>query len=363
MPVVFRSAAATHLGTVRDNNEDSALTSGRVLALADGMGGHAAGEVASSVVTWSIAAVAEAPDDVPEQFAVATARAQTALQAMSDAVFEMEGMGTTLVALGIDADDSVVMAHIGDSRVYRWRAGVLSQVTVDHTHVQRLVDTGQIAPEEAHSHPYRSVILRSLDDQSMDQPDVSLPDLAVGDRVLLCSDGLSDYVHDDVIAAQVGAGSVDDAAQALVRVALTSRTRDNVTVVVSDIVDDVDVSDAAAPLVFGAAGAPLPLSEEAREALWLVMPELAETLAPEPDSETVEDAGVDDVGLGPDSVSEVADDADQPSPPQDSRDAGMASEPRSPEPAHRTLPRIAAVALAVMLIVGGVAVIWAASRG
>lgn len=251
IPLSFRAAGATDLGTVRTNNEDAALLSERLVALADGMGGHAAGEVASAVVVDRLTTlVAPAAGDpagpadedgtsdagalTREALTDALTRAKGELRALSAVDPSMTGMGTTLVALAL-TPEGVVLAHVGDSRLYRLRDGDLEQLTVDHTHVQRLVDAGRLAPEAVREHPFRSVILRSLDDTSDDLPDVSVTDaVAAGDRLLLCSDGLSDYVTDDAILGALAEGSPQEAADRLVALALDHATRDNVTVVVVD---------------------------------------------------------------------------------------------------------------------------------
>lgn len=248
--LTFQAAGATHLGTVRTNNEDAALISPHLVALADGMGGHAAGEVASAVVVEALAALARthpAPADLnPRLLRKALTQARGQLRALSAADPSMSGMGTTVVALAL-TDDAVTLAHVGDSRLYRWRDGELAQMTVDHTHVQRLVESGNLSPEGVRSHPFRSVILRSLDDTSDDLPDVAPTDtdtVSAGDRLLLCSDGLSDYLFDPDIGSILASGTPAQAADALVAAALDHETRDNVTVVVIDVVGEGDDGEA-----------------------------------------------------------------------------------------------------------------------
>lgn len=235
----FRAAGATDLGTVRTNNEDAALMSARLVALADGMGGHAAGEVASAVVIDRLTPLAHTAGDGPgtlslENLTEALGRARATLRALSAADPSMMGMGTTLVALAL-APEGVLLAHVGDSRIYRLRDGTLDLLTTDHTHVQRLVEAGRLDPAAVRQHPFRSIILRSLDDTSDDLPDVAPTDaIAPGDRLLLCSDGLSDYVTDDAIAQGLAHGTPQEAADRLIDLALGQATRDNVTVVVVD---------------------------------------------------------------------------------------------------------------------------------
>lgn len=236
----FVAAASTDIGTVRTTNEDAALVAPHLLALADGMGGHAAGEVASAVTVASLTdvALAQDTDDADaDALRAALARARGALRAMSAVDPELAGMGTTVVAV-LATPSGPVLAHVGDSRIYRLRGGVLAQLTQDHTHVQRLVDAGRLEPHEVRTHPFRSVILRSLDDSSDDLPDIEATDaVAPGDRLLLCSDGLSDYVDHEVIAEALDGGTCEDAADRLVAAALAAATRDNVTVVVADVME------------------------------------------------------------------------------------------------------------------------------
>lgn len=296
MAVSFRYAVHTDLGTVRTNNEDSAFASPRLLVLADGMGGHAAGEVASAVALRVFAEVNQTSGaELAGEFLRAGRLARRALFAMSEADPLLESMGTTLVTVGSDGD-RVSVGHIGDSRVYALRDGALYQVTTDHTHVQRLIDSGELTPERARTHPYRSMLLKSLDDQPAG-PDLDIIDAQIepGDRVLLCSDGLSDYLDPEVIGATLMTPDREQAAAELIRAALAVGTRDNVTVVVADVVDE-DTSQAsppeaadgtgqtdapapapvlaAAPVVVGAAEDGVSLSADAAAALRGCLPEV-----------------------------------------------------------------------------------------
>ncbi|WP_147919054.1 protein phosphatase 2C domain-containing protein [Ruania zhangjianzhongii] len=300
MAVSFRYATRTDLGTVRTNNEDSALASPQLLVLADGMGGHAAGEVASAVALRVFAEVDQSGEHaLAEEFLRAGRRARRALFAMSDADPVLESMGTTLLVVGSDGD-RVSVGHIGDSRVYALRDGSLYQITTDHTHVQRLIDNGELTVERARTHPYRSMLLKSLDDQP-GGPDLDIIDAEVqpGDRVLLCSDGLSDYLGAEAIGTALIAEDREQAAAALIEAALAVGTRDNVTVVVADVVADLDdagadttepggvrsaITEAAgtspnrlaasAPVVVGAAVDGVTLSAEAAEALHACLPDV-----------------------------------------------------------------------------------------
>ena len=278
MAVSFRFAVQTDLGTVRTNNEDSALGSPRLLVLADGMGGHAAGEVASAIALRVFSELDHTPGvDISTQIAHAGRSARRALQEMSDADPMLESMGTTLVTVVSDGEQ-VRVGHIGDSRVYALRGAYLSQVTTDHTHVQRLVDQGQLSPERARTHPYRAMLLRSLDDQP-GGPDLDVIDLDVapGDRLLLCSDGLSDYLSPEHIGEVLAIPDRDAAAQGLVEAALAVGTRDNVTVVVADVVEEPDGDPhvlLAPPVFAGAVADGVALSSDAATALHLALPEV-----------------------------------------------------------------------------------------
>lgn len=301
MAVRFRAAARTHLGTVRTNNEDSALASSCLLVLADGMGGHAAGEVASVVALRVFAEVGREPGlDLSEALLQAGRQARRALVAMSDADPVLESLGTTLVSVVVD-DDQILIGHIGDSRVYLLRDSAMYQVTTDHTHVQRLIEMGQLTAERARTHPYRAMLLKSLDDHSPG-PDLDIIDLQlqVGDRVLLCSDGLSDYVSAEQIGAGLARGGHTEAAEALIEAALDAGTRDNVTVVVGDVEESTEpaIED---PDFVGAVGEQIGLSDAAARALSEALPALHldprapwqgsgfEAAAPTPDAEPAAD--------------------------------------------------------------------------
>lgn len=288
MAVSFRFAVRTDLGTVRTNNEDSALASPHLLVLADGMGGHAAGEVASTVATRVFAqladtAAADAGDDVAARLTMAGRSTRAALQQMSEADPLLESMGTTLLAVVSD-QGQVTVGHIGDSRVYALRGSSLYQVTTDHTHVQRLVDTGQLTPEKARTHPYRAMLLRSLDDQPGGPDlDVITLEIEVGDRLLLCSDGLSDYLPPEAIGELLALPDREEAAERLIAAALAAGTRDNVTVVVADVVDENHNGELTS--LAGAVVDRLELSPPARAALWESLPDLAPLIAASPEDD------------------------------------------------------------------------------
>lgn len=237
MTLVLRYAARSDRGLVRANNEDSVYAGARLLALADGMGGHAAGEVASQLV---IAALAHLDDDEPggdllNKLNVAVHEGNSAIAAHVEADPELDGMGTTLTAI-LFAGGRLGLVHIGDSRGYLMRDGELTQITKDDTFVQTLVDEGRITAEEAHSHPQRSLIMKALTGHEV-EPALIMREAKVGDRYLLCSDGLSDPVSHDTIAEALQIPDVVDAADRLIELALRGGGPDNVTVVVADVVD------------------------------------------------------------------------------------------------------------------------------
>ncbi len=237
MSLVLRYEARSDRGLVRTNNEDSVYAGARLLALADGMGGHAAGEVASQLV---IAALAHLDDDEPGGDLLAKLDAavhvgNAAIAAQVEAEPELEGMGTTLTAI-LFAGDRIGLVHIGDSRGYLLRDGELTQITKDDTFVQTLVDEGRITREEAHSHPQRSLIMRALTGHEV-EPTLTIREARAGDRYLLCSDGLSDPVSDETILEALQIPDVAEAAERLIELALRGGGPDNVTVVVADVVD------------------------------------------------------------------------------------------------------------------------------
>ena len=237
MTLVLRYAARSDRGLVRANNEDSVYAGARLLALADGMGGHAAGEVASQLV---IAALAHLDDDEPGgdllgKLDQAVREGNAAIAAHVENDPELEGMGTTLTAI-LFAGNKLGLIHIGDSRGYLMRDGELSQITKDDTFVQTLVDEGRITAEEAHSHPQRSLIMRALTGHEV-EPTLIMREARAGDRYLLCSDGLSDPVSQETILEALKMPEVAESADRLIELALRGGGPDNVTVVVADVVD------------------------------------------------------------------------------------------------------------------------------
>ena len=253
------SAAGSHVGKVRLNNQDSGYAGEHLFVVADGMGGHAGGDVASALAIQSIAHV-DRPFENPADAAQALRDALLeANQELAETVFEhpeLAGMGTTVSGF-VRVGDRLAVAHIGDSRIYRWRDGVLTQVTKDHTFVQRLVDSGRITAEEAAVHPRRSVLMRVLGDVELTpEIDVEVLDTRPGDRWVLCSDGLSGYVDEERIGELLDEHPDASAAvEALIDESLDHGAPDNVTVVVVGV-DDTPSSSAGRPLMVGSATQP-----------------------------------------------------------------------------------------------------------
>jgi PPM family protein phosphatase len=252
--LVLRYAARSDRGLIRGNNQDSVYAGPRLLAVADGMGGHAAGDVASKVV---ISALEHLDDDAPSG---------DMLQALRQAVFEgsehlrevirespqLEGMGTTLTAI-LFAGSRLALCHVGDSRAYLVRDGQFSQITHDDTFVQTLIDDGRITVEEANSHPQRSLLLRALNGQEV-EPDLSMREARDGDRYLLCSDGLSGVVSEETLAEALKDPDPQSTADRLIELALRSGGPDNITVIVADVVEDSGGRGRLDPVIDGAAG-------------------------------------------------------------------------------------------------------------
>ena len=251
MTLALRYAARSDRGLVRANNEDSVYAGARLLALADGMGGHAAGEVASQLV---IAALAHLDDDEPggdllSKLESAVHQGNSDIAEQVELHAELDGMGTTLTAI-LFAGDRLGLVHIGDSRGYLLRDGDLAQITKDDTFVQTLVDEGRITAEEAHSHPQRSLIMRALTGHEV-EPTLIMREARIGDRYLLCSDGLSDPVSHETILEALKIADVTESADRLIELALRGGGPDNVTVVVADVVDH-DFAGQTQPILAGA---------------------------------------------------------------------------------------------------------------
>lgn len=258
MPLQLIYAARSDVGLIRDGNEDSGYASPRLLAVADGMGGAAAGEVASSVV---IAAFARLDEDEPSGDLLALLgdtlmQAEGQLKALVDAEPGLKGMGTTLTAI-LRSGNRLALLHVGDSRAYLMRDGQLERITRDHTLIQSLIDAGRLTEAEAQTHPQRSVLTRVLDGSHPIEPDLSVRELRAGDRFLLCSDGLSGVVSNETLSATLlDNQDPEDAVAALVALALRGGGPDNITCVVADVVDAEEEDEGAdeQAIVIGAVG-------------------------------------------------------------------------------------------------------------
>ncbi|MFG1947325.1 Stp1/IreP family PP2C-type Ser/Thr phosphatase [Nonomuraea sp. NPDC048826] len=257
MTIALRYAARSDVGLLREGNEDSAYASGRLLAVADGMGGHAHGEVASSVAIAAMASLEEAQQggDLLNAIEAAVRDANRKLHEMVGRDPSLKGMGTTLTAM-LWNGTQVALVHVGDSRAYLLRRGELYQITHDHTLVQQLVDDGRITPEEAATHPQRSILLRALDGSGEVDPDLTLREAQVGDRYLLCSDGLSGVVSAETLHATLtNLDDPEEVVRQLIDLANRGGGPDNITCVIADVLEITDGQ--AVPVeaaVVGAAG-------------------------------------------------------------------------------------------------------------
>jgi serine/threonine protein phosphatase PrpC len=257
MTIALRYSARSDVGLLREGNEDSAYASPRLLAVADGMGGHAHGEVASSVAITAMSSLDRdaSGGDLLSAIEAAVRDANRKLHEMVGRDPSLKGMGTTLTAM-LWSGTRVALVHVGDSRAYLLRNGELYQITHDHTLVQSLVDDGRITQEEAASHPQRSILLRALDGSGEVDPDLSLREAQINDRYLLCSDGLSSVVSAETLHHTLTTVEEPDAVvRQLIDLANRGGGPDNITCILADVVEieegQVVAGDAA---VVGAAG-------------------------------------------------------------------------------------------------------------
>jgi protein phosphatase len=235
--------ARTDVGNLRELNEDAVLASPPVFVVADGMGGHAAGEVASLLALQTIGGLAGRDDLRREDLLAAIEQANEAILAEADQQREHRGMGTTVsgVCLGsVGGAAHWFVFNVGDSRVYRFVDGTLTQITTDHSEVAELVALGRISEDEARSHPARNIVTRSLGTDPSPVPDIWVLPVVSGERFLICSDGLPLEVREQDIASILGSGSAQEAADRLVEAALSAGGRDNVSAVVVDVPRDQD---------------------------------------------------------------------------------------------------------------------------
>jgi protein phosphatase len=309
MVLRLRYAAVSDVGMIRQVNEDSGFAGPDLLLLADGMGGHAGGEVASAATVESLRDL-RAPADGGDPTEVVRSGVATAggrLRALVRDRPELEGMGTTLTLL-MRSGPTIAIAQVGDSRGYLLRDGVLERVTRDQTFVQSLIDQGRISDEEAKSHPQRNLLLQALDGRVEVEPEVELRTAKPGDRYLLCSDGLTLVVTEPTIRDVLQVGTPAEAAERLVDLALRAGAPDNVTCLVADVVDEEEGVQEPHPVVVGAAAA----SERARSAATAV-PEQADgegTQDVDADSDSTEGAEGDESAHDSDAHDSDADDED-----------------------------------------------------
>ncbi len=249
MTLLLRTAARSDVGLVRAGNEDSGYAGPDLLVVADGMGGHAAGELASATAVATLAQLETAGLDDRDAVTQLADAVELASERIADLIAEqpeLAGMGTTVTALAWlgsrpDAPARVALVHVGDSRAYLLRDGELSQLSRDHTYVQTLVDAGRITPAEAAVHPRRSLLMRTIDGVHPAEPDLSVREARLGDRYLVCSDGLSGVVSETELHGLLNLADPTAAVSALVDAALAAGAPDNVTCVVADVVDTADL--------------------------------------------------------------------------------------------------------------------------
>jgi protein phosphatase len=258
MTLALRYAVRSDVGLLREGNEDSAYAGPHLLAVADGMGGYEAGEVASAAVISTVAPLDQTElteSELMDALGSAVTTAKQTLRHIVDSDPTVGSMGTTLTAM-LWSGGTAAVCHIGDSRAYLLRNGEFYQITRDHTFVQALVDQGRIRPDEVATHPQRSLLLRALDGRSDADPDLSLLNAQASDRYLLCSDGLPVAVSDELILQALGENAdPGDAVLALIELAIRGGGPDNITCIVADVIDPAasQVAPTTAPLVAGAA--------------------------------------------------------------------------------------------------------------
>ena len=252
----FKTIARSEVGLVRDGNEDAALVSPVLLAVADGMGGHAGGEVASRIAIKTLKQLSAVLDDAAldsesreDLLLNISFSIDHELSEESSANHELHGMGTTLTAIHINGEN-IELLHIGDSRCYRWRDKKLTQLSHDHTVMQELLDQGRLTPEEVFDHPQRSLLTQVLMGDSGIDPILSVHDIKDGDRFLLCSDGLSSVLSDYEIASIIKNSEDEKVVDSLIDGVLKKGAPDNITILWSEVVPE---KDASKTLLLGAA--------------------------------------------------------------------------------------------------------------
>ena len=251
----FETAARSAIGLVRQGNEDSGFVSPQLIAVADGMGGHAAGEVASRIAVEVLQALAPTlvstdldEDSVEDLLMHSLHSIDSEISAVTDEEIEKRGMGTTLTALLIRGT-YISLLHVGDSRCYRLRGNTLEQLSNDHTVIQELLDQGAISVAEAAEHPQRSMLTQALRGDGDVTPVLQMYEVKKGDRYLLCSDGLSGVLTEKEIKIGLKKTDKDEAVKFLVDATYVNGAPDNVTVLIADISDEAKTT----PSLIGAA--------------------------------------------------------------------------------------------------------------
>ena len=251
----LQAGAATDVGRVRQINEDRYLADERLFAVADGVGGHQAGEVASQTSVETLARAFNEGEHTTEGLVAAVEAANQAVWQLAQGSREKRGMGTTLTALALvqdDGEEQLALANVGDSRAYMLQQGELTQLTEDHSLVEELVRDGKLTPAEAQVHPQRSIITRALGMEPAIEVDSWEITPYTGDRILLCSDGLTNELSDERIASTLRQlADPQEAAHDLVRQARAAGGSDNITVVVVDVVDDDGRAEKASAALAG----------------------------------------------------------------------------------------------------------------
>ncbi len=240
----FRVLAVTDRGLVREGNEDAALVSPQLIAVADGMGGHAAGEVASKIAITALASLGKVLDDgnIDDEsredllLNICYSIDQEILD-QSSANPSLSGMGTTLTALHL-TERTIELLHVGDSRAYRWSGKKLSQISVDHTVMQELIDQGRLTPEEVHDHPQRSLLTQALMGDSGIDPVLVALDAKNGDKYLLCSDGLTSVLSDYEIEQIIKKSPESELISQLIEATKSKGAPDNITILWAEIVEE-----------------------------------------------------------------------------------------------------------------------------
>lgn len=256
MSLAFRFVIQSNVGIIRSSNEDCGLAAPKIIAVADGMGGHAAGEVASSTVIQTfkdqLDSLPSVANDFQNWLVTTTNLAHSTIGDLIAADNEKRGMGTTLSTIAL-VENQIGVGHIGDSRIYRLREQEFKQISIDHTYVQSLVDSGEITQAEAAQHPRRNLLVRAIDGIHDVTMDIELLDTQIGDRFLLCSDGLTGVVSDQEIASHLAKPNLTSVVSQLIELALLAGAPDNVTVAVCEIIsEDEQLNVGISPIVVGA---------------------------------------------------------------------------------------------------------------